>query len=93
MFDELWGDVAEVIDGDTFDVTVTHYKRSNRYPYNTRERIRFASLNAPELPTRLGETAKDRLDRHIGRRHVHLIVHARDTFSRLVCDVTLTVRT
>lgn len=88
----LWGDVAEVIDGDTFDVKVTHYSKQNQREYNNKERVRIASIDAPELPSPLGYTAKQKLERRIGGKHVRLGIQSRDTYGRLVCDVSLATK-
>lgn len=89
MSDIIWGKVTRVIDGDTFDVNVTHYQKSNTYQYNNNERIRVAGSNAPELGSVAGAIAKTQLASKISGCNVQLVVHSRDTYQRLVCDVTL----
>jgi len=89
MNDLLWGDVTNVVDGDTFDVNVTHYGKNNQYSYNDKERIRIASLDAPELSAFGGFAAKERLERRIAGKHVRLSVQSRDVYGRPVCDVSL----
>lgn len=89
MADTLWGDVLRVIDGDTFDAKITHQHKDNKYKYNAKERIRINAIDAPELPSPPGYDAKQRLQNRIGGKHVRLVVHGRDNFSRLVCDVSL----
>jgi endonuclease YncB( thermonuclease family) len=93
MVDTLWGDVIRVVDGDTFDVRVTHYNQQNRNRYNNTERIRLASANAPELTSLLGFSAKQQLELRISGKFVHLTVHTRDIYGRLVCDMSLATRT
>lgn len=89
MSDIIWGKVTEVIDGDTFDVNVTHYQKGNSYTYNNYERIRIASKNAPEMGSLGGAVAKIQLETKISGRSVKLAIHSRDTYQRLVCNVTL----
>ena len=89
MADVLWGDVTSVVDGDTFDVHVTHYGKTNRTTYSNHERVRIASIDAPELPSPAGYSAKQSLERRIGGKHVRLDIQARDAYHRLVCDVRL----
>ena len=93
MADTIWGNVIRVVDGDTFDVQVTHYSPQNRIRYNNTERIRLASVNAPELTSLLGVSAKQQLGRRISGRFVRLTVHTRDIYGRLVCDVSPETRT
>lgn len=92
MADVIWGDVTQVIDGDTFDVNVTHYSRTNAVRYNDRERIRVAGIDAPELRTRFGLRAKQQLERALLGEHVRLNVQSRDVYGRLVCQVSTAVK-
>ena len=50
MADIIQGPVTNVVDGDTFDMDVTHIGTNNKYMYNNSERIRMAG----------GDTAEDR---------------------------------
>lgn len=93
MADTLWGDVIRVVDGDTFDVRVTHYSRQNQFRYNNIERVRLAWTDAPEIATVGWITATQKLERRFGGKHVRLTVHTRDVYGRLVCDVSLAIRT
>lgn len=93
MADTIWGNVLRVIDGDTFDVQVTHYSPQNQQRYNNTERIRLASGNAPELTSLLGFSAKQQLERRISGKFVRLTVHTRDIYGRLVCDVNVESQT
>ena len=52
MADILWGDVTNVVDGDTFDVDVTHHAKANKISYNSQECIRIAGIDAPEIPSK-----------------------------------------
>lgn len=89
MSDVVWGKVTRVVDGDTFDVNVTHYHRANAYPYNDNERIRIAGGNAPEMGSISGILAKTQLENKVSGQNVQLVIHIRDTYHRLVCDVSL----
>ena len=57
MADTIWGRVERVVDGDTLDLKVTHYHRSNAYHYGSSERVRLARRDAPEAGTRGGARA------------------------------------
>lgn len=89
MSDVIWGKVTRVVDGDTFDVNVTHYHKANAYQYNDAERIRLAGGNAPELGSLAGAFAKTQLENKISGQTVQLVIQSRDTYHRLVCDVTI----
>ena len=70
MADIIQGPVTHVIDGDTFDMQVTHTGKFNEYDdYNQYERIRIADIDAPELGTRQGRIARDRLQKCPSRQN------------------------
>jgi len=85
--DLIRGKVTQVIDGDTFDMTVTYQSSANSRRYNTAERIRLAGVNAPELRSPGGQAAKQNLTQRLLHKQVECAIHARDTYSRLVADV------
>lgn len=89
MTDTVRGPVTEVIDGDTFDMKVTHIGKNNLNKYKNNERIRIAEIDAPELPSKSGQRAKTELEKAIGGKQVRCHVQARDNYGRLVCDVAL----
>ena len=87
MADIIQGPVTQVVDGDTFDMTVTHTGTGNKNKYNNSERVRIASIDAPELNTAAGKRSKDALERTIKGKRVSCSVQARDTYGRVVADV------
>ncbi|MBI4712496.1 MAG: hypothetical protein HY762_04230 [Planctomycetes bacterium] len=89
MLDTIRGPVTNVIDGDTFDMKVTHTGKSNQYEYNNQERIRIAGIDAPELGTSAGKRTKVSLDLKIIGAEVRCHIQARDTYGRLVADVKM----
>ncbi|MBI4258673.1 MAG: hypothetical protein HY619_06940 [Thaumarchaeota archaeon] len=89
MSDAIWGDVTQVVDGDTFDIKVTHIGRNNQNSYGDIEGIRIARIDASELPSRPGQRAGDQLERVLRGKFVRCDIGSRDTFGRLVCDVAV----
>lgn len=89
MTDTIRGSVTAVIDGDTFDMKVTHTGKENKTKYNNEERIRIAEIDAPELNTAAGKRSKDALQRKLNGKEVRCYIEARDTYSRLVAKVTI----
>ncbi|MBC8520901.1 MAG: hypothetical protein H8D26_02760 [Methanomicrobia archaeon] len=85
MTDVIWGDVVKVIDGDTFDIKVTHVSRGNQYEYKDHERIRIEEIDAPELPSPAGKRAKQDLEHAIIGKFVRCDIRTRDTYRRLIC--------
>ncbi len=88
MADIIQGPVTHVIDGDTFDMQVTHTGKFNEYDdYNQYERIRIADIDAPELGTRQGRIARDRLQNARQGKMVRCTVQTRDVYGRIVASV------
>ena len=89
MVDVIQGKVTKIIDGDTFDMSITGIGANNSKTYNTTEIIRLADMNAPELKTTSGQKAKQNLKTKIGGKIVKCKVQARDSHGRLICKVSL----
>ena len=87
MADTIRGPVTNVIDGDTFDMNVTHLGKKNTIKYNDDERIRIAGIDAPEINTEEGKKAKKKLEKKISGKEVRCTVQARDTYGRIVADI------
>jgi endonuclease YncB( thermonuclease family) len=87
--DTIRGKVTNVIDGDTFDMTVTHHGSNNKIKYNNSERIRISSIDAPELNTAQGKRDKIKLENKILNKEVRIYIEARDTYQRIVGKVEL----
>ena len=87
MADIIVGPVTRVIDGDTFEMQVTHVGESNEYEdYNDLERIRIANIDEPELGTLQGRNARVRLQNTLQGQIVRCTVQARDYYGRVVAS-------
>lgn len=89
MSDIIQGPVTRIIDGDTFDLNVTHVGTSNERKYNDSETIRLAGFDAPELPSRAGQRSKETLTLKLSGQTVRCTVQARDTYGRVVATVSV----
>ena len=89
MADIIAGTVTKVIDGDTFEMKIVYEDKSNKYKYNENEIIRLEGTNAPELNTPAGKIAKTNLTNKLFGASVKCVVKSRDTFGRIVADVTI----
>jgi len=89
MPDIIIGPVIDVIDGDTFDMRVTHIGTNNKEKYNGNERVRIADIDAPELRTLAGLRSKEQLFRKLNGEKVRCDVQARDIFGRIVAEVKI----
>ena len=87
MADTIRGPVTNVIDGDTFDMKVTHVGKKNAEEYNDNERVRIAGIDAPEIDTEEGKKAKKELEKKISGKEVRCTIQARDTYGRIVADI------
>ncbi len=87
--DVIQGLTINVIDGDTFDMNVTHVGTQNRFQYNITERIRIAEIDAPELKSLLGLRSKNILHQKLHRKVVKCFIQARDEYGRIVAKVQI----
>ncbi len=84
MADTIRGKVTNIIDGDTFTMSVTHVGKNNEYDYGSSENIRLAGINAPEINTVAGKEAKKKLENQLSNKEVRVNVKSRDTYGRVV---------
>ncbi len=75
--------MTNVVDGDTFDMKVTHTGKGNQTKYNNEERIRIADIDEPEPDTPAGKRSKEKLERKLKGKEVRCHVQARDFYGRL----------
>jgi endonuclease YncB( thermonuclease family) len=89
--DEAYGIVTNVVDGDTFDVTIE--KAAPKVTYSV-ERIRLADVDSPEMKTEEGQDARDFTYAVLMNKRVYLDIDdlsekGRDSYGRLICLVYL----
>ena len=89
MQDIIYGMVDSVIDGDTFIINVREAYKSNQHNYNRWERIRIANIDTEELDTLGGKRDKAKLESVLQGRVVRCSVNSKDTFGRIVADVSI----
>lgn len=92
MLDFIKGTVTSVIDGDTFDIHVERIGTNNKFPYKDDERIRIATIDAPELPSSSGYRAKRDLEKAILGKYVRCDIKSRDSYGRLISNVLIAQR-
>ena len=90
--DEAYGIVTNVVDGDTFDVTIE--KAGAKVAYSV-ERIRLADVDSPEIESDRGPAAKDFTYAVLMNKRVYLDIddlsaNGRDSYGRLICVAYLT---
>lgn len=90
--DEAYGVVTNVVDGDTFDVTI---EKANSKIASAVERVRLADVNSPELSTPDGPSAMDFTFSVLMNKRVYMDIDdlsgtGRDSYGRLIAVVYLT---
>ena len=90
--DEAYGIVTNIVDGDTFDVTME--KGDAKVAYSV-ERIRLADVDSPEMDSDSGPEARDFTFAVLMNKRVYLDIDdlsaaGRDSYGRLICVVYLT---
>ena len=87
VVDEAYGIVTNVVDGDTFDVTIE--KADARVAYSV-ERVRLADVDSPEMDSDSGPAARDFTYAVLMNKRVYLDIddlsaNGRDSYGRLIC--------
>ncbi len=90
--DEAYGVITNIVDGDTFDVTI---EKADSRIVSSVERIRLADVNSPEIDTAQGPAAKDFTFAVLMNKRVYLDIddlsaNGRDEYGRLIAVVYLT---
>ena len=85
--DEAYGIVTNVVDGDTFDVTIE--KANEKVAYRV-ERVRLADVDSPEMDSEKGPAARDFTYAVLMNKRVFLDIddlseNGRDSYGRLIC--------
>lgn len=87
MGDGIGGPVIDCLSGDTFEMSVTHYRKDNKSQYGKTERITIAKVENPDNP-QYEERSIDDLNRALKGKFVTCNVQYRDQKTdRLVCNV------
>lgn len=86
---QIWGEAIWVIDGDTFEMEVSHIDRESEYEYNRIERIRIEGLDAPELDEPDGLRSRKALTRRVRGEHLRIDIFARDRYRRLIGNMII----
>lgn len=87
MGDGIGGPVLGCLSGNTFEMSVTHFRKDNQESYGKIERITIAKVDNPDEP-QYKETTKEELERALKGKFVTCNVQYRDSKTdRLVCNV------
>ncbi len=87
MGDGIGGQVLACLSSDTFEMSVTHFRKDNKGQYDKIERIIIAKVDNPEDPQYEQRTKED-LERALKGKFVTCNVQYRDTKTdRLICNV------
>jgi len=87
MGDGIGGAVLSCLSSDTFEMSVTHFRKDNKDQYDKIERIIIAKVDNPEDP-QYAQRTKDDLERALKGKFVTCNVQYRDSKTdRLICNV------
>ena len=87
MGDGIGGPVLGCLSGDTFEMSVTHYRKDNAEQYDTVEKIKIAKVDDPQNP-QYEERTQVQLEQALKGKFVTCNVQYRDTKTDiLVCNV------
>jgi len=87
MGDGIGGPVLACLSSDTFEMSITHFRKDNKVQYDKIERIIIAKVDNPEDPQYEQKTKED-LERALKGKFVTCNVQYRDSITdRLICNV------
>jgi endonuclease YncB( thermonuclease family) len=89
MIDIIRGPVINIVDGDTFDIEVTHIRKENKNKYNDKERIRIEDIDEPELSSPDEKRSKDKLEKKLKGKEVLCFIVNLDSYGQIVADVEI----
>lgn len=89
MQDIIYGTVNTVIDDDTFIMNVTDTAKTNQYNYKRWEHIRILNLEDSKLEPTGDLEVKIKSGNAIQGKKVSCSVQTKDTYGRIVADVTI----
>lgn len=88
MADVIWGNVTNILDGNTFKINITHRDSGNKGEYVDSERIRIKEI-VPEIPNNPEDRSKNVLERNLVGKFIRCDVQQRDDNGYLVSKVSL----
>ena len=87
MGDGIGGAVLRCLSGDTFEMSVSHFRKDNAEQYDKMERIKIAKIDNPEAP-QYEEHSQEDLERALKGKFVTCNVQYRDEKTDiLLCNV------
>ena len=87
MGDGIGGPVIACLSGDTFEMSITHFRKDNKVQYGKTERVTIAKIDNLDEP-QYEERSTDDLNRALKGKFVTCNVQYRDQRTdRLVCNV------
>jgi endonuclease YncB( thermonuclease family) len=87
MGDGIGGAVLNCLSGDTFEMSVSHFRKDNTKQYDKMERIKIAKIDNPEAP-QYEERSQEDLERALKGKFVTCNVQYRDEKTDiLLCNV------
>jgi len=84
MVDIIRGPVTQVIDSDTFEMTVTHTGKNNMNKYNNSESVKIVGINVLEIGAEGEEESKKELKNKILGKEIWINVQTRDVYGRVL---------
>jgi len=87
MGDGIGGPILSCLSGDTFEMSVTHFRKDNAEEYDKLERIKIAKVDDPQNP-QYGKQTQEDLEKALKGKFVTCNVQYRDKKTDiLLCNV------
>ncbi|MFQ5940367.1 MAG: hypothetical protein ACE5KA_01535 [Nitrososphaerales archaeon] len=89
MRDMIWGTVTNILDGNTFEINVTHREKNNKERYQDTESIKIEKIEVPQIPRNIADRSKDKLESYLRGKFVLCKIYQRSADGYLLAEVSL----
>ena len=88
MTDIIWGNVGNILSGQTFELNLTHRKDGNKNDYSDLEKIKFTDTDIVTLPVNPAECTKEQAEQVLPGLFVKCEIKERDGEGLLLASVS-----
>jgi len=87
--DFIIGKVTDVIDGETFRITVDRTGGKNRHGYKDQEKIHIKKIKLTDITWMTGVFTKSKIEKMFRGKKVLCLIRSRDQAGKIIADVQL----
>jgi hypothetical protein len=88
MTDIIWGNVGKILDGQIFELNLTHRKDGNKNDYSDLEKIKFFETDIVTLPADVSQCTKEQTEQILPGLFVKCEIKEKDNEGFLLASVS-----